>query len=83
MKNHPLPAMLKAGLQVMINSDDPAYFGGYLNENYAAISGLLDNDKNLLAKLAVNSFTSAFLSDENKVAAIAKVNDYLARHNSN
>ncbi len=81
MKNHPLPEMLKAGLQVMINSDDPAYFGGYLNENYEAISGLLGDDINLLAKLAINSFTSAFISDDLKAAAVSRISDYLAQYN--
>ncbi len=82
MHNHPLPDMLKAGLQVMINSDDPAYFGGYLNENYEAISGLLNDDKELLAKLAKNSFESAFISDENKADSIQKVNDYVTHFNA-
>jgi len=79
MKNHPLPEMLNAGLKVTINSDDPAYFGGYLNENYEAISGLLNNDKKLLAELAKNSFESAFLSDESKTQAVKKITDYLIR----
>ncbi len=83
MLNHPLPEMLKAGLQVMINSDDPAYFGGYLNENYEAVSGLLDNDKTLLARLAMNSFESAFISDEDKTASIQSVKNYLKKFNSN
>jgi len=82
MKNHPLPEMLKAGLQVMINSDDPAYFGGYLNENYEAISGLLNDDKELLAELAKNSFQSAFISDEGKAAGIQKINDYVTQFNA-
>ena len=82
MKNHPLPEMLKAGLQVMINSDDPAYFGGYLNENYEAISDLLNDDKELLAKLATNSFESAFMSDESKAAGIQKVKDYVTQFNA-
>jgi adenosine deaminase len=77
MKNHPLPEMLKLGLKAMINSDDPAYFGGYLNENYGAVSGILNNDKETLALLARNSFTSAFISQEAKDGFVVEVDAYL------
>ena len=77
MKNHPLPEMLKLGLKAMINSDDPAYFGGYLNENYEAVSGILNNDKETLVFLARNRFTSAFISQEAKDGYVAEVNAYL------
>lgn len=77
MKNHPLPEMLKLGLKVMINSDDPAYFGGYLNENYEAVSGILGDDKEKLALLARNSFTSAFISQAEKDKLVAEVDAYL------
>ncbi|MGK0272495.1 MAG: adenosine deaminase [Cocleimonas sp.] len=77
MKNHPLPHMLEAGLKVTINSDDPAYFGGYLNENYEAISPIINDDKNILALLAKNSFDSAFISASEKSRLIAEVDDYL------
>ncbi len=81
IKNHPLPAMLEAGLRVTINSDDPAYFGGYLNENYAAISPLLNNDQSQLAELARNSFRSAFLSGERQQALLADVDRYVTAQN--
>ena len=77
MKNHPLPSMLAAGLKVTINSDDPAYFGGYLNENYEAISELINNDKDNLAQLAKNSFDAAFISDAEKQRLNAEVASYL------
>lgn len=77
MKNHPLPEMLKAGLKVTINSDDPAYFGGYLNENYEAISPIINDDKNTLALLAKNSFDSAFISASEKSRLIVEVDQYL------
>ena len=75
MKNHPLPEMLKLGLKAMVNSDDPAYFGGYLNENYEAVSGILNDDKVSLALLARNSFTSAFITQDEKDKLVAEV-DY-------
>ncbi len=77
IKKHPLPAMLQAGLRVTINSDDPAYFGGYINENYMAISELLDNSKPQLAELAKNSFTAAFIPEEQCQKYISEINSYL------
>ncbi len=82
MKNHPLPQMLDAGLMVTINSDDPAYFGGYLNENYEAVSDLLDNAPAQLARLARNSFDASFLEDSRRKLLISEVDDYLEKHNS-
>ncbi len=77
MKNHPLPKMLELGLKVMVNSDDPAYFGGYLNQNYEAVSEILNNDKALFTRLAKNSFTSAFISQTAKDNFVAEIDAYL------
>ena len=77
MKNHPLPKMLEAGLKITINSDDPAYFGGYLNENYEAISPIINDDRAILAQLAKNSFDSAFISDPEKSRLMTEVNKYM------
>jgi len=77
INHHPLPKMLEKGLKVTINSDDPAYFGGYLNENYEVISELLNNDKKVLAQLAKNSFTSAFIPQEEKDILTSEVDAYL------
>ncbi len=82
MQHHPLPQMLAAGMKVTINSDDPAYFGGYLNENYAAISNILGNDKKLLALLARNSFSAAFLEESQRDSLIAEVDAYLQHTDS-
>ena len=60
LADHPLPRLLDAGVRVTINSDDPAYFGGYVADNYVAVAeafGLSDND---LAALAQASIDSAF-----------------------
>lgn len=64
MQAHNIRRLHEAGLCITVNSDDPPYFGGYLNENFAAIQtalGLSDAD---LWQMARNSFTSAFLSPE-------------------
>lgn len=63
MSQHPLKRMLEAGLRVTVNSDDPPYFGGYVNENFTAVQQALDLSRGELIQLARNSFTSAFISD--------------------
>lgn len=59
LADHPIGRMLRLGLKATINSDDPAYFGGYINDNYRAVAPLLDRDE--LASLARNSFLGSFL----------------------
>ena len=67
LKEHNLKDMLNAGLMVMVNSDDPAYFGGYLNENLVKSQAALNLSKNELKTLIINSFKSSFLSEEKKM----------------
>ena len=76
MADHPLKEMLDSGLRATINSDDPSYFGGYLNDNYRAVAGALALSKEDLATLAVNSFLGSFLSSDEKSAHIKCVTDY-------
>ena len=76
LKRHPLRRMLEKELLVTINSDDPAYFGGYVNENYLAISRALDLSKEDIVKLAKNSFNASFLDEEKKQQMITKVERY-------
>ena len=78
LRRHPLKRMLAAGLLATINSDDPAYFGGYINQNYRAIATALDLTRDDLAALARNSFTAAFLDPAAKAALIAEVDAYIA-----
>jgi adenine deaminase len=58
MRDHPLRTMLARGLKVTINSDDPAYFGGYINENYIAVAEALGLTEAELEQIAKNSFSS-------------------------
>ena len=76
LKNHPLKKMMQKGLLVTINSDDPAYFGGYINENYSAITEALNLSKDDIYILAKNSFQASFLDDEAKKQMIDKVDKY-------
>ena len=76
LRQHPLKKMMDNGLLVTINSDDPAYFGGYLQENYLATSKALNLSKDDIYQLAKNSFNASFLSDETKKQMIEKVDQY-------
>jgi adenosine deaminase len=77
LKDHPLLQLMEAGLMVTINSDDPAYFGGYMNENFIQIAAALNLSKKQIAELAKNSFKASFLSDVvEKEALINQVEDY-------
>lgn len=66
LEDHPLPAMLEAGLLVTVNSDDPAYFGGYVGDNYAAVRDRLGLDDGDLVTLARNSVEASLLPDDRK-----------------
>lgn len=66
MQDHPLKTMLDRGLCVTVNSDDPAYFGGYVNENFIAVSQALLLSKAQVYQLVKNSFTASFISDDEK-----------------
>ena len=78
---HPLEQMLDAGLQVTLNSDDPAYFGGYLDDNYRAVQDALGITDATLAGLAKNSFTYSFLGEDEKMRHIQEIDSYCAQHN--
>lgn len=80
LKDHPVPEMLRRGLHVTLNSDDPAYFGGYVNANYAELARAVDLTREQLAQLARNSFEGSFLSDAEKAARIAEIDAYAAAH---
>ncbi|MFJ4982856.1 adenosine deaminase [Streptomyces sp. NPDC088732] len=79
LAEHPLPAMLDAGLLVTVNSDDPAYFGGYAGDNFDALRDALGLDEDTLRRLARNSFHAAFLDDEEVLRAryLAEVDAYV------
>ncbi|CAN0541847.1 unnamed protein product, partial [Laminaria digitata] len=63
MSRHPLKAMLDAGLVATVNSDDPAYFGGYVLDNYIAVRDALDLSQDEMVTLAKNSIVASFLDD--------------------
>lgn len=78
MASHPLERLIEAGLMVTVNSDDPAYFGGYLVDNYLAAAEAFSLTKDDLVALAENSFAASFLGGAHKIARIAEVHAYAA-----
>ncbi|WP_406207494.1 adenosine deaminase [Kitasatospora sp. NBC_01560] len=76
LADHPLPAMLEAGLLVTVNSDDPAYFGGYVDDNLRAVEEALRLDREQLRLLAANSFRASFLDEDRRAALLAEVAAY-------
>lgn len=72
LKDHPLKRMMDKGLMVTVNSDDPAYFGGYLNENYLAVTTALGLTKSDVCQLAKNSFSGSLMEEEQKQEFIQK-----------
>jgi adenosine deaminase len=74
LENHNLKKMLNQGLRVMVNSDDPAYFGGYLNKNLIEAQLALNLTIEEVKTLIINSFKSSFLDDVQKNEWIAKIN---------
>ena len=73
---HPLRTMLRQGLHATVNSDDPAYFGGYVNANFTAVADALDLDRDDLITLARNSFTGAFLAPDERDRHLAALDAY-------
>jgi len=76
IENHNLLRLIEAGLCVTINSDDPAYFGGYINENFQAIGEAFELTEAQLRALARNSFEAAVLDDRRRAALLAAVDGY-------
>ncbi|MFE7229905.1 adenosine deaminase [Streptomyces sp. NPDC001231] len=67
LADHPLPAMLDAGLLCTVNSDDPAYFGGYVGDNFDAVRDTLGLGEDRLRELARNSFLASFLEHDEEL----------------
>jgi len=80
MEQHNLKRLLDRGLCVTVNSDDPAYFGGYVVDNYVAAQKALGLTREDIATLARNSFAASFLPEADKMAWIAKIDAYQQEH---
>lgn len=76
MAEHPIREMLDQGLLATINSDDPSYFSGYINDNYHALVDAVGLTREQLIRLAKNSFTGSFLSNSEKTAYLQEIDAY-------
>jgi len=78
LEDHPIDRMLDLGLRATIHSDDPAYFGGYIGENFRATAAARGLSRDQLATLARNSFLGSFLPPDRIAAHVAAVDAHLA-----
>ena len=78
---HPLRVLMAAGVRVTVNSDDPAYFGGYIGDNFVAVRDSLELTDLELMRLAQNSVESAFAPLDRKVALLHEIDGWAARAN--
>jgi len=78
MDDHPIDRMLREGLRATINSDDPAYFGGYVADNYIAAAEARSLSRDDLVRLARNSFLGSFLPDDAVAGHLARLDAYAA-----
>jgi len=78
LKDHPIPNMLAKGLHVTLNSDDPSYFGGYVNDNYIQLAKAVGLTREQIIQMARNSFEGSFLPDEKKAQYLAEIDAYVA-----
>ena len=79
LREHPLKKMLDAGLCATVNSDDPAYFGGYMNANFEQTVQALNLSRDDVVQLAKNSFEASFISEERRRACLAELERVMAR----
>jgi adenosine deaminase len=73
LEQHPLATMLDQGLCATVNSDDPAYFGGYVGDNLAGVAKALQLDDDVVVQLARNSFEASFLDDAERARLLAEL----------
>ena len=78
LEDHPLPEMLARGLLVTINSDDPAYFGGYLDDNFRGLQQTFGLDAPAMAALSRNAVQAAFLTDAERAPLLDDIAGWLA-----
>ena len=76
----PLRRILAAGLRATVNSDDPAYFGGYVNANFVAVADALDLTRDEILTLARNSFTGSFLPPAEQAVHLAAIDSFVATY---
>lgn len=79
IKQHDLKQLLELGICATVNSDDPAYFGGYVNENLLAVHEGLNLGENDIVRLVKNSFEASFLSEQKKMKLLKEVDLFISK----
>jgi adenosine deaminase len=82
MEDHPIRQLLQNGLMATVHSDDPAYFGGYMNDNYWAVAEALQLTREEIVQLARNSFDACFVDDSHKAKMHSQLNDFMQKNPS-
>ncbi|NVK39992.1 MAG: adenosine deaminase [Oceanospirillaceae bacterium] len=82
LDQHNILAMLERGVKVTVNSDDPAYFGGYMGENFVEMHRQLGMSREQAVALSRNAFEAAFLPDEEKAALIKRLDDFVVNYDN-
>jgi adenosine deaminase len=80
LEDHNLKRLMDEGVVVTINSDDPAYFGGYIADNYIETQRALGLSRNDMIEIARNSIKASFLEDEHKAELEIELDRYVATH---
>jgi adenosine deaminase len=80
LRHHPLRRMMDKGVIVTVNSDDPAYFGGYVNQNYVAVSEALGLERDEIAAIVRNGIKVSLMTAPEKDKVLADVDRVLAEH---
>lgn len=80
MKQHNIATLLRKGIRVTINSDDPAYFGGYMTDNFKAVTSALPLTKEEIAQFSINAINASFLTGNEKDRLHEQVQSFIARH---
>jgi adenine deaminase len=78
LKAKEIKLLLDGGVRATINSDDPAYFSGYMNENFVAVQGAVQLSKDEIAQLSRNAFTVTWLPQEDRQAYVDALDAYAA-----
>lgn len=76
LRNYPLKKMMNLGLKCTINSDDPAFFGGYINENFIAVHEAIGLTKEEVMELVQNSFEASFMREKEKIKYLNKIGEF-------
>ena len=80
MKGKEIIELTAAGVKVSLNSDDPAYFGGYVGDNYLAFAERFDRSRVDLERIARHSIEIAWISDEKKTELLARVDRFVSEN---